>query len=149
IPVTVDGGTGSNRLRVNDGSLTADFLTYNINTTAITRSDGLGVNYTNVNKLLQLNTGSGKDTIDIENTAPGVPLDVNAGRGSDRVYISRNAKLLGNIAGAVTVNGGGGNGFDDQLIINDQSNSLGSTINVTRDTVQELGTGLIRYSLFN
>src|SRR5262249_7737286 len=64
ISVSVAGGTGSNRLRVNDGSLTADFLTYNVNNTAITRSDGLVVNYTNVNKLLQLNTGSGKDTID-------------------------------------------------------------------------------------
>ncbi len=148
ITVNVDGGTGNNRLRVNDGGLTVGG-TYNVNSIAITRSDGLLVPYSNVNNRLQLNTGSGSDIINVEKTVRGVPLDVNAGRGSDTVYISRDAKLLGNIAGEVTVNGGGGNGFNDQLFINDQLNILGSTIEVTQNTVQELGTGLIRYNLFN
>ena len=105
---------------------------------------------------ITIDAGNGTDTVDIENTAPGVPVTVYTGpgdnAGGDKVYISRDAKLLRNIAGNVTVYGD--NPDNDSLIINDQSSIVsGSTITVTQNSVQEsrmtriggFTTGLIRY----
>ena len=79
---------------------------------------------------------NGNDTIDIENTVRGVPVTVDGSFGNDTVYISRDAKLLRNIAGDVTIYGD--NTDDDQLIINDQSDTVSNpTIAVTGNTVQE------------
>jgi hypothetical protein len=103
---------------------------------------------------ITIDTRLGTDVVDIENTARGVPVTVYTGGGAnDTVYISRDAKLLTNIAGNVTVYGSNTDP-SDKLIINDQSNTAsGTTIAVTRNTVQEpkssrvggFATGLITY----
>ncbi len=85
---------------------------------------------------VDINGMNGNDTIDIENTVRGVPVTVDGSFGNDIVYISRDAKLLRNIAGDVTIYGD--NTDDDQLIINDQSDTVSNpTIAVTGNTVQE------------
>jgi hypothetical protein len=122
----------------------------NLNDVIILRNDPLNSNFAqvNVNGKIQweglwasigsvdINGMNGNDTIDIENSPSGVPITIDTSFGDDTVYLSRDAKLLRNIAGKVTIYGD--NTDDDQLIINDQSDTVSNpTITVTRNTIQE------------
>jgi RTX calcium-binding nonapeptide repeat (4 copies) len=122
----------------------------NLNDVITLRNDPLNSNYAQVivNGKIQwaglwasigrvdINGMNGNDIIDIENTVSGVPVTVDTSFGDDTVYLSRDAKLLRNIAGNVTIYGD--NTDDDQLIINDQSDTVSTpTIAVTRNTVRE------------
>jgi hypothetical protein len=88
-------------------------------------------------------SGNGADTINVERTVAGVPVTVRLGNGTDTVNLSPAADNLGNLQGNVTVNGG--IGFDT-LNINDQSNWAGTTYALNASAVTRAGTSTLSYS---
>jgi hypothetical protein len=80
-----------------------------------------------------LNTGTGHDTVNIENTLTGKPMTVNDGSGGDDVYVSPTARNLNNIQGTVTVHGNA-SGIDS-LVVNDQNNGSSQTFTLGIDSV--------------
>jgi hypothetical protein len=94
-----------------------------------------------------ITTGSGNDTVNIENTVVGVPVTVNLGGGTDTINVSPTAHFLGNLQGNLTLNGGSG---VDTLNVFDQGNPFNVTYMLTASSVTRTGSALISYgSLFN
>src|SRR5262249_33431476 len=84
---------------------------------------------------------TGNDTINIENSAAGVPLIINLGDGSDSVNLSPTVATMTPIQGNVPINGQGGTA----ATWNDQNNSAGQTYTITATTIARPGSALITY----
>jgi hypothetical protein len=126
--VTVDGGTGTDTMTVND-QVAAFSDTYTVTSTMLTRVVFGGLTYGTVEGMT-LNAEAGSNTININSTAAGVPVTVNAGAGNDTVNVgSGNLDLL---RGAVTVNGQAGT---DRVNVNDQNLAFNDTYSITNTTV--------------
>jgi hypothetical protein len=85
---------------------------------------------------------AGNDTVNIEDTAAGVPVTVNLGDGTDGVNLSPTAQNLSTIQGNVSINGQAGT----TLTCYDQNNSAGQTYTITAATVARSGLALITYA---
>jgi hypothetical protein len=96
-----------------------------------------------------LNTGNGNDTVNVQGTAYLMPLTVHAGSGADVVNLSPTAHNLSDIAGAVTLVGGGGS---DQLAIHDEAYAPNTTYTLggtpPSHTLSRNSAALITYSGF-
>src|SRR5262249_48968272 len=68
-------------------------------------------------KEIVINTGDGRETINIEKTFNSGPIILNLGARITTVSLSAVAQNLNNLAGAVTINGGTGS---TMLVVNDQ-----------------------------
>ena len=88
-------------------------------------------------------TGSGTNTVDIEQSTAGVPITVNLGTGTNAVTISSNRHNLNAIAASVTVNGGTG---VNSLTIDDQADTGNTTYYAAGSTVQASGLALIGFT---
>jgi hypothetical protein len=56
---------------------------------------------------ININTGTGADTVNVERLPPGVVLNIHTGTGTDGVNLSPVAKQVDNVAGVVSIYGGG------------------------------------------
>jgi Ca2+-binding RTX toxin-like protein len=132
-PLTIQGGAGVDTVTANDQNF-GDNTTYGVTSTQVSRSDdiifavpvlvtGPTINYSTVESVT-LNGGSGSDFYNVESTAAGTPVTVNAGANEDLFEVSPNASELGTIAGKLTLNGGGAH---DSLILNDQAGPVIAT----------------------
>jgi Ca2+-binding RTX toxin-like protein len=120
--VTVDGQDNTDQVIVND-ELATSSDTYTITGTTVSRAFFGGLNYGTIEGLT-LNAASGDNTININSTASGTPLVVNAGRGNDT--------LIDGSSGNDTLDGGAG----DDTYRFDTDNALGS------DAIIDSGVGL-------
>jgi hypothetical protein len=148
--VAVNGGSGLDTIHVNDQ--TAPYNdTYTVTNTRLGRSifGGLpgtivgltfgGLTYGAVEGLT-LNAESGDNLVNINSTALGVPVTINAGGGNDIINVGNgNLDLL---PGAVTVNGQAGT---DMVNINDQSVPYSDTYTVTSSTLSRFIFGGLTY----
>ena len=139
VPVTVDGGPGTDHVIVNDQ--TAPFSdTYTITSTTLSRIIFGGLTYSGIEGLT-LNAETGDNTININSTAFGVPVTVNAGLGNDTINVGNGN--LDNLPGAVTVNGQGG---VDTVNVNDQTAPFSDTYTITSTTLSRIIFGGLSYS---
>src|SRR5207253_1351963 len=76
----------------------------------------------------------------------GVATTVNAGGGTDTVSVGNASNGLGDLAGALTVNGGGQAG--DALLLDDKNASAGHTYGVSATGVTRDGAANVNYSGF-
>ena len=90
-----------------------------------------------------VSTGSGPSTIDVEHTFLNAPVTLNLGSGTTSVTISGRAQDLDNIAGDVTVQGGGG---AYALNIDDQGDTDNHNYFVAGSTVRRSESGTVAYS---
>ncbi len=163
--VIITGGSGVDSLVINDQADATAGETYTITATSINRfnpinfgalmkfvtlngsngTDTYNVTGTGAIDLTTINTGSGHDTVNVENTTH--PLTINeSGTGSDTVNVSPTAKNLNNIQGAVTVNGNSGT---DTLNINDQNNSANRSYALAANSIARAGSAAINFALMN
>ncbi len=163
--VIITGGSGVDSLVINDQADAAAGETYTITATSINRFNPInfgtlmrfvtlngsnGTDTYNVTgaggiDLTTINTGSGNNLINVENTTH--PLTIHeSGTGSDTVNVSPTAKNLNNIQGTVTVNGN--SGFDT-LNINDQNNATGRSYTLAAASIARTGSAPINFTLMN
>src|SRR5260370_23065853 len=95
------------------------------------------LNYSNFTGLT-LNAADQADTINVASTAAGLATTVNAKGGADTVNVGNASDGLGDLAGALTVDGGGQAG--DALTLNDQKSPRGHTYGVSAAGVTRDGT---------
>src|SRR5204862_487150 len=86
----------------------------------------------------------GAETIDI--LATSQPVTVNAVGGNDTVNVGNASDGLGDLAGALTVDGGGQAG--DAVTLNDQQSPVGHTYGVSAAGVTRDGTSVLNLSGF-
>ncbi len=128
--VIFHGQNGSDTVNVNDASHVPP-ETFSINSTFVQRSSGIfGVDYFTT-ELLNVSAGGSGDIININSTAAGTPLIVNAGGGSDTLNFGNGD--ASNIDSPVTFNGGVA--FTDTININDQNNTTATLVVIDGDSV--------------
>jgi hypothetical protein len=91
---------------------------------------------------ITINTLTGDDTVNIEETLAGVPVTVNLGSGNDTVNLSPTAQDLSNLAGAVTINGGSGT---DTLNLFDQQSNADQNYTITSSTIAATSMATVTY----
>jgi uncharacterized repeat protein (TIGR01451 family) len=140
--LTVNGGGQVEALTLN-GSAAAE--TIGVSATQVTRSSGGPVAYAGLASVTVNGTGQG-DTINVTSTASGVSTTVNAEGGNDTVRVGNTSDGLGDLAGALTIDGGGQAG--DALTLDDQKSSSGHTYGVSAAGVTRDGTSVLNFSNF-
>ncbi len=100
-----------------------------------------GLTYGTV-EFLNLNLGSGHDTLNVRSTHANTDTTVNAGPGNDTINVGSLAPAVGGnvnaIAGALIVNGQGGS---DTLNVDDTADVLANVGQLTATTITGLGMG--------
>src|SRR5262249_58797271 len=107
--------------------------------------DGGPVTYSGIASLT-VNGTSQADTINITGTAAGTATTVNAKGGNDTVTVGNSSNGLGDLAGALTADGGGQS--SDTLILDDQKSPSGHTYGVSASGVTRDGSSILAFSNF-
>jgi hypothetical protein len=140
--LTVNSGGQGEALTLNGGSLGE---TIGVSATQVTRSSGGPITYAGLASLT-VNGTDQADTINVTATASGASTTVNARGGNDTVTVGNSSHGLGNLAGPLTVDGGGQSG--DTLILDDQKSSSGHTYGVIASGVTRDGSSILAFSNF-
>jgi hypothetical protein len=140
--VTVDGGTGSTILVLDDS--TANFNdTYTLTATSVTRPYFGGLTYSHIASLT-LDTETGDNTVNVESTSTTVNIS-NSG-GSDSVYVGSNGSVLNgnvqNILGTVNVQGPG----STSLYVDDSGDSIARTTTLDDGQITGLAPATISWT---
>jgi hypothetical protein len=93
--------------------------------------------------LVQAWTHAGNDTVNVLSTALNVPVTTYLGSGNETVNVGDASNTLNGIQGPLVLDGGGGT---DQLLINDQGNTVGQSFTVTSISISRSGTASISYT---
>ncbi|NJL47229.1 MAG: hypothetical protein HC929_06680 [Leptolyngbyaceae cyanobacterium SM2_5_2] len=161
-PITLDLGTGSNRLSLDDsGDTTAN--TGSLTATTITGLGlAAGITYANVSTL-ELELGSGSDAFTVASTHPGqttlnagagddaVTVEsttgttvVNTGSGSDTITVGNPSGVVSQVDGLLILDAGGEN---DQIILNNSGDIANNSGTLTSTAITGLGMAQgIQYS---
>lgn len=143
--VSFDGGGGGtdtlNTYDQNDPLLE----TYTETSSYVSRTRSQPINYSGIDAV-NVYSGTGRVTHEVVSTAAGVTTKIVGNTNDDAFEISRTAMNLGNIAGALTVNGGAG---ANSLSVYDQNNLAASTYTVTGTTLARSGSNTVTYSSMN
>ncbi len=83
--------------------------------------------------VLTLNMNAGIDVVNLQVTSPGSTTTVNGGAGDDGIQVGGAANTLDTIQGAVTVNGDSGS---DTMNVNDSGNTTGTRYEITATSVR-------------
>ena len=126
--VTINGGLGDT-LRYDDAAR-ASAETYTLTNSTITRTGTALVTYNFIEEI-ELNAGSGGDTINVLSTSISASNVINANGGADTVNIGA-ANNVEAIDGAITIQGGPG---ADVLNYNDSANTFPDTYTITAHTI--------------
>src|SRR5439155_883883 len=135
--LTVNGGGQGEALTVNGGAAAE---TIGVSATQVTRSSGGPVTYSGLASLTVNATGQA-DTINVTATASGLSTTVNAKGGNDAVTVGNSSNGLGDLAGPLTIDGGGQAG--DALTLDDQNSPAGHTYGVSAASVTRDGTSVL------
>jgi N-acetylneuraminic acid mutarotase len=151
-PVTVDG-YGTPSLTINDQGTSAN-ENWIVTSSSIDRYPSGStepavplVTYNNLGTVT-VNTGTGQNVIGVEGTSAGTSYTINDGAGGDSVNIGDANNSLGDIAGAVAVNGQG----NTTLNVNDQGGHSGAASNqgfaysLAQYSFSRTGTELVTWS---
>jgi Ca2+-binding RTX toxin-like protein len=126
--LTVNGNENTDTVVLNDQGV---FLTdaYTITNTTVSRPGFGGLTYGSMEGLT-LNAENGSNAINVQSTAAGTPVTINAGDGNDSLLLGFPG--LGTIAGAVTFHGQGGT---DSAVVDDRGFLLGESYTLTSSTL--------------
>ena len=108
-PLTISGGGGTDSVALDDEPLTSSH-TYTLTSNSLSRDGKPLVSYSNF-KSLTLNGSNAHDQYNIESTAAGTPVVINGSNNEDDITMCPTTQDLRQIAGHLTLNGGGGNNF--------------------------------------
>jgi hypothetical protein len=133
-PLTINGQGGGDALLLND-SLNSAAATYTVTGTTVQGGGSALISYTRVTSLT-LAGGSDGNLINVNSTAAGTDLTVNAGVGNDSITLGNGN--LDPLRGAVTVNGQTGT---DQVNLMDQGIALNDQYTVSSSTVSRRTAG--------
>jgi hypothetical protein len=132
-PLTVDGGSGSNTLTLNDQN------TLNASWTVTASSAGRGtvsVGYSNLHTLV-LNGGGGTTTFNVQGTSADTTLNVASGL--EVVNVGNPANRLDDLRGSLTIPAA------YIVIVNDQGTSAARNYTLTATTLTRSGAAPINY----
>jgi hypothetical protein len=138
--VNVFGGAGQ-QLNINDQGSSSG-TSYSLSSNSISRSGTASIFYSGQAAVAVTGSNAGS-TYNVETTAAGTTTTVTAGGGSDVFNVSPTAMNFGNIAGALTLAGGGGT---NTLTINDQNDAAADTYSLATGSVQRTGTAGLTYT---
>ncbi|QJW94920.1 beta strand repeat-containing protein [Frigoriglobus tundricola] len=142
-PVTVDGGTGTDTLRINDS---ASFVggPYTINSAQVA-SGGRTVNYTGTENLA-VTGGFVGDTFNVQSTAVTVQTTLTGGPNGATFNLGGTDNTLANIRGAVALNGGppGGSAATVVNLIDEGTGARAYTVQA--NGVSRAGIGAVSYT---
>jgi hypothetical protein len=146
-PVIVNGGGGSNSLRVNDAAEyqypTAQAYWFRTSPAPEIVIGSLAILYTGMNNYLRLDTSQVKDLIYVISTPVGPSITVNSGNGNDDIWVTHQSENLDNLGDKLTINGQGGS---DWLCVWDQYGPVNSSYAITSLGVVRAGRPSINYS---
>jgi hypothetical protein len=141
--VTINGGTGTNTLTVDDQNDTFIDL-YTIGVGSVQRTGEAMISYSGVSSVTVNGSSTTPITYDINSTAAGTPLTINAGNGANSFVMTPSTDNLNNLQGAVTLTAGTGS---NTLTVDDQADSTnGDTYTIGVGSVQRTGEAMISYS---
>jgi hypothetical protein len=164
-PVIVNAGAGNNMFHVGSGSLAAlagaltvngsggdtalvndtsngAATTYTVTSATLAAGGGFaGLTYSGL-AALTLNGGSAADTYNIQSTGAATPVTANGGAGNDTFNVASGSNNLGNIQGALSVNGGGGT---NTVNVNDQSGGAGQGYTLTATSLGRTGAATVTF----
>ncbi|HZT81758.1 MAG TPA: hypothetical protein VFA26_16145, partial [Gemmataceae bacterium] len=123
--LTVDGGSGTNTLDVDDSAKTSG-VSWAVDTTTIQRESAGQITYGSM-ATVTITAGSGDDAIDIEATPSGTTVTFDAGGGTNDIEVAQVGNNLDAIQGEVVLAGS----VNDTVTINDQLNA--DDVNVSLD----------------
>ncbi len=136
--LTVNGQAGTNTMNVNDqGSGGAN--TYTVTSSLVQRNGAeatAAINYSGLATLV-LNGSSVGSTYRIDSTAAGTATTVNAQGGGNSFVVAPFSQNLGNIQGALTLNGGPG--FNN-LFVDDHNDPAADTYTIATGSVHRTGS---------
>ena len=142
--IIVHGGANTDSISVNDQAELLG-LGFTVTATTVSRSGFGGLTYDTAESL-SVNAGNAAGSANklhnIESTAAGTTVALNAGSGNDSIRISNTAMLVSNIAATVNVNGQGGT---DALVIQDANNANDDVHSLSATTYQSDNSALISY----
>jgi hypothetical protein len=133
-------GTGTNTLAITG---TAAAETFTVTSTQVTDTSATQqkVTYSGVQGLT-INGGNSANVFNVQSTASGVPLTINAGNGNSTGNIGDLSNTLSGIASLITYNSQGGN---DGLSVNDQGTSSSQTYTLNGTSLTRSGGITINY----
>ena len=125
------GGDGNDSLIINDQDDLGNDI-YTVTASQVSKPNFLLV-YHDMESL-NLNAGTGNNTININSSSSGTQIVINAGAGGDTIHLSPTSQNLSFINGPVIVNGQQG---VDNVILHEELFALGGLfpLNITRSTV--------------
>jgi hypothetical protein len=139
--LSITGGTGPDDLTLNDQAYALQNVSI-ITTTEFESSHAAAITFSALAGLT-FDTGSSADNLtDVESTAAGTPVTVQAGSGNDHVVISDIANDLSNIQGTVSVQGGG----QTSLSIDDQADQGHATDTITTQSLTSSRSATFSFS---
>jgi Ca2+-binding RTX toxin-like protein len=138
--LTVDGGSGSDDVAVNDQNDQAGAV-HTLGAGSYQMAGQQAVHYGGVESFA-LNAARGDDTFSVLGTALGVATQVNAGRGNDNITIGNGARLLDDLDGSLLVRGAAGR---DTLTFDDFGDPNPTHYTLTSTTFERTGTALVTY----
>ena len=138
---SVDGGAGLDTLTIDGPSTDAPYPPeYQVTADSLIRPTSARVDYAGLEGLT-VNGNAGVDRFDVASTAAGTPVTLAGGGGNDSFTIDPTGGSLGQIQGALTLDGGGDG---DDLTIYGAAPG-GQPYTVTSTTVSCLGSAGVSY----
>jgi acrosin len=132
-PLTINGQGGTDVLAFFDG-LNGNPDAYTVNSGSLLRTGAQTTTYGTVESLT-LNAGAGQNTININSTLAVGTTTINAGAGNDIFNLTPTSQELGNLGGALILNGNAGT---NTINANDAQNANG-TANVVSSSGNQAG----------
>jgi hypothetical protein len=144
-PTLVDGQVGHCVLNINDQP-DALAQTYQITSTAVTRTgEANSISYSHIANLA-LSVGYGTEVVNVPSTAAGTTTSIFCGSGFDTVNVSPSAHNLDAIQGPLTINGGAGVDFLNLFDQAKQFTMFPGTYAVSATFVGRTGAAAITYN---
>lgn len=141
MPVTIDGGGGTNTLTFNDQATTAAEI-YTVTATTVGRTGSGPITYAKMANLA-LYGGTGGNVLYVNSTAAGTTTDVYSGTGPGNV--NEFWPSLTSILGPLNLHGQSGSGGESVALLYDAGNSASQTYTLTTGTLNRTGMATITY----
>jgi Ca2+-binding RTX toxin-like protein len=129
--VTVDGGVGTDNLRINNPASSLGGV-YTVTPTQVLATLSCRVSYAGAERL-SLAAGAQNDTFFLRGTAAGTTTTINGGNGADTFNVGNAINTLDDVKGTLVLLGGATDNRPDSTNLFDQGSSVSNSY-VVRDT---------------
>jgi hypothetical protein len=140
-PLTLNSGGSGNSLAVEDQN-DASNDTYTISAGSIQRTNSAGLKYTGIGSVLINGSASANVTYNVNSTATGTYITLNAGSGASTINVTPGSESLNSIAGLLTVSAGS---LSSIVSIDDQNAPNSENYTITSSSVTRPSTAGVDY----